>query len=172
VHHTFAYCSSLRAELLSWLRVLLMLHRSQGVASELSSALVASCFEADLLRHLSSCWCLLFAVSRFEQLEQFAFKHEEAQQRRAELGRQRKRPLTFHKLLKCFASDSQLSGAYFLADMNNMMQLAKLLRQVEPHMVLADMYTCCISPASADDGPVVQVGWWSGWVRSWCRAGP
>lgn len=46
--------------------------------------------------------------------------------------------------------------------MKNMMQLAKLLRHVEPHMDLADMYTCCISPASADDGPVVQVG---GWLR-------
>lgn len=61
-------------------------------------------------------------------------------------------------ILKAFVHESQLSSAYFLADVKNMMALAKMLRHIEPHLGLADMYTCCISPAGADDGPVVQVG--------------
>lgn len=101
---------------------------------------------------------VVVVLYRFEQLEQFALDYEDAQQHRADLGRQRQRQLSFHKLLKSFVNDSQLSGAYFLADMKNMMQLAKMLRHIEPYLGLADMYTCCISPASADDGPVVQVG--------------
>jgi hypothetical protein len=105
---------------------------------------------------------LLFDVTRylcrFEQLEAFALEHEAAQQHRDDLWRQRQRPLTFHKLLKTFVAQSQVSGAYFLADISNMLQLAKLLRHLEPHLDLSDMYTCCISPASADDGPVVKVG--------------
>ena len=101
----------------------------------------------------------MLLLCRFEQLEQFALQHEEAQQQHSidSLGRRHGRPLTFHKLLKSFIHSSQLSDACFLADMKNMLLLAKMLRHIEPHLSLADMYTCCISPASADDGPVVQV---------------
>jgi len=97
------------------------------------------------------------ALCRFEQLEAFVLDHHAADQHHSSLGRCRKRPLSFHRLLRAFASSSELSGAYFLADMKNMLLLAKLLRHVEPFLGLSDMYTCCISPASADDGPVVQV---------------
>lgn len=83
--------------------------------------------------------------------------YRQAQQHNSSLGRRQRRPLTFHKLLTAFVRTSELSDAYFLADMKNMLALAKMLRHIEPHMSLADMYTCCISPASADDGPVVQV---------------
>lgn len=98
-------------------------------------------------------------LCRFEQLEAFVLDHHTAhwQHSSSSLGRSRKRPLSFHRLLQAFASSSQLSGSYFLADMKNMLLLAKLLRHVEPYLALSDMYTCCISPASADDGPVVQV---------------
>lgn len=97
------------------------------------------------------------AVCRFEQLEQFALDHRQARQQDSSLGRRARRPLTFHRLLKAFVRTSQLSDTYFLADMKNMLLLAKMLRHIEPRLSLSDMYTCCISPASADDGPVVQV---------------
>lgn len=108
---------------------------------------------------------------RFEQLEQFALDHYEArrleQHNVVEVGRQRNKLLSFHKLLKAFVSGSQLSDAFFLADMKNMLVLAKLLRHLEPHLGLSDMYSLCISPASADDGPVVQVSRGQS-MRTWC----
>jgi hypothetical protein len=111
----------------------------------------------------------LGAACRFEQLEQFALDHHSAQHSdphdddntytttsssSKSLGRRRRKPLSFHKLLRGFVRSCQVSGAYFLADMKNTLALAKLLRHLEPCM---GMHTLCISPASADDGPVVQV---------------
>lgn len=99
-------------------------------------------------------------VCRFEQLERYALDHADAQQHHEQgsLGRHRPRPLDLRHILKAFVQDSQLSSGYFFADVKNMLALAKLLRHIEAHMGLSDMYTCCISPAGADDGPVVQVG--------------
>ena len=113
---------------------------------------------------------LLFGC-RFEQLEQFALDHyADAASRHSSSshpGRRRRRHLSFHKLLNSFASCSQLSEAYLLADMKNMLLLAKRLKHLEPHLDLQDMYTCCISPASVDDAPVMQVRGAPGVIYMW-----
>jgi hypothetical protein len=126
----------------------------------------------DGAHHLSTV-ALFRHMCRYEQLERYALDHAEAQQQQQQqqhheqqqqhheqgsLGRHRPRPLALRHVLKAFVQDCRLSSSYFFADVKNMLALAKLLRHIEPHMGLPDMYTCCISPAGADDGPVVQVG--------------
>lgn len=83
-------------------------------------------------------------VCRFEQLEQFHYSLQH--------------PVPFHKVLSKFAAAAQLSGPYFLADMSNMVSLARVLRRLEEELDLEEMYTWCISPAGADDPAVLQVG--------------
>jgi hypothetical protein len=56
-------------------------------------------------------------LCRFEQLEAFA--------------RSQPQELPFHQLLSRFADSAQLSAPYFLADMANMVALARVLRHLE-----------------------------------------
>lgn len=83
-------------------------------------------------------------ASSFEQLELYQSSLKET--------------IPFHRVLSKFSAAARLSGPYFLADMSNMVSLARVLRHLEDDMDTEDMYTWCISPAGADDPAVLQVG--------------
>lgn len=82
----------------------------------------------------------MLLLARFDQLAMFASSHHFD---------------NFGDALEAFCKLASLSGTYFLADTTNMVGIARLLSHLP--LSLEELFTFCISPASMDDPPVVQV---------------